>query len=144
MKRNHGKNTKSIWNTSKRDSTETPLNTIPKSLKIGKELGVPAQEEGRDPVEGTTAMIDRIVGETTAKKVGETTAMRGEEREVGETTALRGKVEETTARGIGRREVEAGVGETTPLMKAGGTLVKTGEGVARGPLVMEGPLLANP
>ena len=86
-------------------------------------------------------MTDKKVGETTAKIVGETTAMK---EEVGETTVLRGKVGETTAQDIERREVEAGVGETTPLMRIGGTLVRIGEGVAQGPLVMEGPLQANP
>ena len=86
-------------------------------------------------------MTDKKVGETTAKKVGETTAMR---EGVGETTVLRGKVEETIAQDIDKREVEAGVGETTPLMRIGGTLVKIDEGYAQGPLVMEGPLQANP
>ena len=58
---------------------------------------------------------------------------------VEETTALRGRVEETTAQGIDKKVAEAGVGETTPLRRAGGTLVRIDEGVARGPLVMEGP-----
>ena len=103
-------------------------------------------------------MIGREVGETTTRKVGETTTMRGRvgettaqgmdkivaEAGVGETTALKDKVGETTAQDMDKIVAEAGVGETTPLMKAGGTLVKTGEGVARGPLVMEGPLQANP
>ena len=138
MGRSHGKN------------TETPQDTSQGNLKIGRELGVPAQE-GRDPTGGIRVMIGREVEEiitrkveeTTARKVGETTTKEAEENtamgRVGETTALRGKVEETTARGIDKMEAEAGVGETTPLMRAGGTLVRIGEGVARGPLVMEGP-----
>ena len=38
-----------------------------------------------------------------------------------------------------KRGVDTGVGETTHLRRAEGTLVKTDEGVAQGPLVMEGP-----
>ena len=42
------------------------------------------------------------------------------------------------------KEEEEGVGDTTALMKGtargGGTLVKTDEGYAQGPVVMEGPL----
>ena len=72
-------------------------------------------------------------------QVGETTMMN----QVGETTAVRGRVGETTAQGRDKIVAGAEVGETTPLRRIGGTLV-IGEGVARGPLVMEGPLLANP
>ena len=147
MRRSHGK---SIWSIKKKDSTETPQDTSQGNLKIGRELGVPAQE-GRDPTGGTRVMIGREVEEiitrkveeTTARKVGETTTKEAEENtamgRVGETTALRGKVEETTARGIDKMEAEAGVGETTHLRRARGTLVRIGEGVTRGPLVMEGP-----
>ena len=80
------------------------------------------------------------VGETTAQGMNRTVVEAG----IGETTVWRDRVGETTAQDLGKIVAETGVGETTPQMKAGGTLVKTGEGVARGPLVMEGPLQANP
>ena len=56
-----------------------------------------------------------------------------------ETTAQKEGVGETTVQGRGKTGEGRGVGETTPLIRVGGTLDKTGEGVARGPMVMEGP-----
>ena len=150
MRRSLGKSIKNTWSTVKRESIETPQDTSQRSLKIEKELGVPVQE-GRDPLEGTRTLIDREVGETIARKAGETiTKIVGETpteiieetiamRQAGETTVLRGVVGETTARGRDKIVAETGVGETTPLKRIGGTLVKIGEGVARGPVVMEGP-----
>ena len=78
-------------------------------------------------------MTDRIVGETTATREG-----------VGETTVQRGRVGETTAQTMNMKEEGVEVGDTTALMKGtargGGTLVRTDEGYAQGPVVMEGPL----
>ena len=82
----------------------------------------------------------RTVEETLIETVEETTVMK----QVGETTALRDAVEGVIARGRGRIGGETEVGETTPLRRVGGTLVKIGEGDARGPVVMEGPQQANP
>ena len=132
MRRSHGKN---IWSTNK---IETPQGTSRENMKIGRELGVPVQEE-RDPIGGTRVMRGREVEEITNRKVEETTGETTAKVQVGETTALRDKVEETTAQGTDQMEVEAGVEETTHLRRAGGTLVRIGEGVAQGPLVMEGP-----
>ena len=155
MRRSLGKSIKNTWSTVKRESIETPQDTLQRSLKTEKELGVPVQE-GRDPLEGIRTMIDREVGETIARKAGETTTrIVGETltetveettimRQVGETTVLRGAVGEATARGRDKIEAETGVGETILLKRIGGTLVKIGEGIARGPLVMEGPQQANP
>ena len=84
-------------------------------------------------------MRGREVEEITTRKVEETTGETTAMVQVGEVTALRDRVEETTAQGIDKKVAEAGVGETTPLRRAGGTLVRIDEGVARGPLVMEGP-----
>ena len=106
---------------------------------------------------GETTVVSRVgettvvrgVGETTVvSKVGETTVVNivGEttmKNRVGETTAWIDKVGETTALCRDRIVAGVGVGETTPLRRTGGTLV-IDEGVARGPMVMEGPPLANP
>ena len=101
-------------------------------------------------------MTGREVGETTARRGGETPIKMVEEtqigiveetttmRLVGETTVPRGEAEEATARGRDKIGVEKEVGETTPLRRVGGTLVKIGEGIARGPVVMEGPQQAIP
>ena len=88
---------------------------------------------------GETTMKDRVEETTVVKVVGETTV----ENRVGETTAETGRAEETTALYRDRVVAGAGVEGTLPLRTTRGTLV-TGEGVARGPLVMEGPLLASP
>ena len=53
------------------------------------------------------------------------------------------RIEETTALDIGKT-ADPGIGENTHQQKAEGTLVITDEGVAKGPLVMEGPLQASP
>ena len=62
-----------------------------------------------------------------------------------ETMTLIGKEEETTAQGTDRKDkrIEEETEEITLLKKAGGTLVIIGEGDAKGPLVIEGPLQAN-
>ena len=62
------------------------------------------------------------------------------------TMTLIGKEEETTAQGTGKKDkmIEEEIEEIILLKKAGGTLVIIGEGDAKGPLVMEGPLQANP
>ena len=65
-------------------------------------------------------------------------------RLIGETTAQKEEVEGTIVQGRDKTGVETEVGETTPLRRVGGTLVKIGEGIARGPVVMEGPQQANP
>ena len=83
--------------------------------------------------------------------------MIGENTEVGmtvaeETTALIDKEEENTLQ-IGKTEeitgkrdkmTEEEIEEIILLKKAEGALVIIDEGVAKGPLVMEGPLQANP
>ena len=80
------------------------------SKKVGKTTSLPLEKGvGRD----LKINIIRKEGKTSTRKVGKTT------------------IEEKVA--------ETGVGETTTLRRAGGTLVRIGEGVARGPLVMEGP-----
>ena len=76
---------------------------------------------------GITKRVEETTGETTAKAL------------VGETTAQIGRAGETTVQDTGKRRADPGVGETTHLKRAEGTLVKTDEGVAQGPLVMEGP-----
>ena len=150
MRRSLGKSIRNTWDTVKRESIETHQVTLQRSMKIEKEPRVPVQE-GRDPLEGTRTLIDREVGETIARKAGETTTRIVEEtltetveettimRQVGETTVLRGEAEEATVRGRDKIGVEIEVGETTPLRRVGGTLVRIGEGIARGPVVMEGP-----
>ena len=62
-----------------------------------------------------------------------------------ETITLIGKEEETTAQGTGKKDkmIEEEIEEIILLKKAGGTLVIIGEGDAKGPLVIEGPLQAN-
>ena len=60
-------------------------------------------------------------------------------RLVGETTVQRGEVEGTIVQGRDKTGVETEVGETKPLRRVGSTLVRIGEGIARGPVVMEGP-----
>ena len=124
MRRNHGRN---IGRVSK---IETPQGTSQENMRIEKELEVPAQEE-KDPVGGTGAKRGMEVEETTE----ETTA----KALVEETTVQTDRAEETIVQGIDKRGVDPGVGETTHLRRAEGTLVKTDEGVAQGPLVMEGP-----
>ena len=59
-----------------------------------------------------------------------------------ENTLQLGKTEETT----GKRDkmTEEEIEEITLMKKAEGALVIVDEGVAKGPLVMEGPLQANP
>ena len=83
--------------------------------------------------------------------------MIGENTEVGmtvaeETIALIDKEEENTLQ-IGKTEeitgkrdkmTEEEIEEITLLKKAEGALAIIDEGVAKGPLVMEGPLQANP
>ena len=62
-----------------------------------------------------------------------------------ETITLIGKEEETTAQGTSKKDkmIEEEIKEIILLKKAGGTLVIIGEGDAKGPLVIEGPLQAN-
>ena len=105
MRKRHGKNIGSI------NKIVTPQGTSRENLKIGRELGVPAQEE-RDPMGGTRAMRGREVEEITTRKVEETTGETTAMVQVGEGTALRDRVEETTAQGTDKMEVEAGVEET--------------------------------
>ena len=73
----------------------------------------------------------------------ETTALIDKEEE---NTLQIGKTEEITAQGTGKRDkmTEEEIEEITLLKKAEGALVITDEGVAKGPLVMEGPLQASP
>ena len=132
MRRNHGRD---IWRASK---IETPQGTSQESMRIEKELEVPVQEE-RGPVGGTGAMRGREAGEIIIKRIGETTEETTAKALVEETTVQTDRAEETIVQDIGKRRVDPGVGETTHLRRAEGTLVKTDEGVAQGPLVMEGP-----
>ena len=83
-------------------------------------------------------MRGREVGEI-IKTVEETIEETIAKVRVGETTVQKDKVEETTVQDTDKMEEEQGVEETTHLRRAGGTLVRIDEGVARGPLVMEGP-----
>ena len=132
MRRNPGRST---WRASK---TETLQGTSQESMRIEKEPGVPVQEE-RDPVGGTRAMRGREAEEIIIKRVGETTGEIIAKAQVEETTAQTDKVGETTVQDIGKMKADPGVEETTHLRRAEGTLVRTDEGVAQGPLVMEGP-----
>ena len=111
--------------------------------------------------EETIAQIGRA-GEIIAQDIEGTEARRGREAEeiimrveetIGETTVRaqaeeitvqRGKAEEIIVQGTGRRRVDPGVEKTTHLRRAEGTLAKIDEGVAKGPLVMEGPQQASP
>ena len=151
MKKGCGRIIKTRWGTVRRGKIEIPKATILKSMRTGKEPEAQVLE-GRDPVERTWHMI----GETTAKIGGETPTKMEEEtwteivegilgmKLVGETTAQKEGVGETTVQGRGKTEEEKEVGKTTPLIRVGGILDKIGEGVARGPMVMEGPQQANP
>ena len=127
MRKNHGRNIRSIRRVSR---IETPLGISQGNMRIEKELEVPAQEE-KGPVGGTGARRGMVVEENTE----ETTA----KAQVEETTVQIDRAEETIVQDTDRRGVDPGVGETTHLRRAEGTLVKTDEGVAQGPLVMEGP-----
>ena len=132
MRRNHGR---SIWRPSK---TETLQGTSQESMRIEKELEVPVQEE-RGPAGGTGAMRGREAGEIIIKRVEETTEETTAKALAEETIAQIGRAGEIIAQDIGKRRADPGVGETTHLRRAEGTLVRTDEGVAQGPLVMEGP-----
>ena len=95
----------------------------------------------------TEEITVKIGGETPIKMEEETWTEIAEEiptmRLVEETTAQREGAEETIVQGRDKIGGEKEVGETTPL-RVGGTLVKIGEGVARGPMVMVGPQQASP
>ena len=122
----------------KQQTLQTPQGTSQESMRIEKESGVPAQEE-RDPVGGKRAMRGREAEEIIIKRVGETTGEIIAKAQVEETTAQTDKVGETTVQDTGKMKADPGVEETTHLRRAEGTLVRTDEGVAQGPLVMEGP-----
>ena len=80
------------------------------------------------------------VGMTVAE---ETIALIDKEEE---NTLQIGKTEEIIVQDTGKRDkmTEEEIEEITLLKKAEGALVIIDEGVAKGPLVMEGPLQANP
>ena len=86
-----------------------------------------------------TAMRGKEAGEIIIKRVEETTEETTARALAEETIAQIGRAGEIIAQDIGKRRADPGVGETTHLKRAEGTLVKKDEGVAQGPLVMEGP-----
>ena len=136
MRRNHGRGT---WRVIR---IETLQDILLESMKIGKEQEVPVQEE-KGLAEGTEARRGREAEET-IKRIEETTGETTAKALAEETTVQRDKAEEIIVQGTGRRRVDPGVEETTHLRRAEGTLAKTDEGVAKGPLVMEGPQQASP
>ena len=100
------------------------------------ETGMPVRQQA--PAEEIEARIGRGAEEIIMRVEGtieETTVKMPAE----EITVQRGKAEETIVQDTDRRRVGPGVEETTHLKRAEGTLAKTDEGVAKGPLVMEGP-----
>ena len=121
--------------------------TTPETMKIKRELEVPALEV--KDIEEIEAWIDIALEETIMMKeetteesmvlvqVGERLAQQGE------TTIMTGKKEETRAPDIDKTQ-DQDTEERTLQMKAEDTLDTIGEGDAKGPLVMEGPLQANP
>ena len=133
MKRSLGRDTRNRWRWRQKSSIGPTLDIIQRNTRRRRELEAPVQGGEKGRVGETTAMTDRTIGETMTMKEG-----------VGETTAQKGKVGETTAQDMNMKEEEEGVGDTTALMKGtargGGTLVRTDEGYAQGPVVMEGPL----
>ena len=122
-------------NTRRRLRIETLLDILPGNMRIEREQEVPAQEE-KGIVEEIEARIGREAEETTMKveEIIEETIVQA-----GEITAQIGKPGGTIVQDTGRGRVDPGVEETTHLKRAEGTLAKTDEVVAKGPLVMEGP-----
>ena len=119
----------------RREMREIPRGTTQKSTRIERGLEVQAQE-GKDPTEMTDHMIEEItakIGGETPIKIGETIAL------IEGIIALRGEAEGTIVQDKGLIEGEKGVGEIILLIRVEGTLDKKGEGVARGPMVIEDP-----
>ena len=96
----------------------TGVETSPYHTTKGSNLDSGTLLVGTKPIKGGVGGDLKV---NTIRREGETTT-----RKVGKTT-------------IEEKVIETRVGETTTLRRAGGTLVRIGEGVARGPLVMEGP-----
>ena len=118
-------------------------------MKTGKEQEAQVLEE-RDTAGEIEAWIGRVEGETTMmiEESTEVDIVPAEESKAqigrtGGSIAQIDRIEETIALDIGKI-VDLGIGENTHLKKAEGTLVIIDEGVAKGPLVMEGPLQASP
>ena len=122
--------------TRRRIRIETLQGILQEIMRTGREQEVPAQEV-KGPVEGTEARRGREAEEITMR-VGETIGETTVKAQAEEVIVQRGKAEGTIAQGTGRRRVGQGVEETTHLRRAEGTLAKIDEGVAKGPLVMEG------
>ena len=121
--------------------------TTPETMKIKRELEVPALEV--KDIEGIEAWKDTALEETIMMKVettGESMVLVpvGESlAQLGGNTVMIGKKEETRAPDIDKIQ-DQDIEERTLQMKAEDTLDTIGEGDAKGPLVMEGPLQANP
>ena len=124
--------------------------TTPETMKIKRELEVPALEV--KDIEEIEAWIDIALEETIMMKeetteesmvlvpVGESLVQIDK---LGGNIAMTDKKEETRAPDIDKTQ-DQDTEERTLQMKAEDTLDTIGEGDAKGPLVMEGPLQANP
>ena len=115
----------------------------PKNLMTGREPEVPAPE--RIDTEEKEAMKDMTPGETIIMRAEIPTGIMGPALVGGntvrpeETMTMTDIIEETRAQGIGLTQDLDTRGKTRQ-MKVGDTLVTTGEGDAKGPWVMKGPL----
>ena len=121
--------------------------TTPEITRIRRELEAPVLEV--KDIGEIEAWIDIIVEETIMMKeetIGESMVLVpvGESlAQLGGNTVMIGKKEETRAPDIDKIQ-DQDIEERTLQMKAEDTLDTIGEGDAKGPLVMEDPLQANP
>ena len=142
MRRKFGSSIKRTWVIWRSLRIETLQDILLENMMIGREQEVPVQEE-KGLAEGTEARRGKEVEEITMRveeTIGET-IVRAQTEEI---IVQRGKAEEIIVQDTGRRRVDPGVEKTTHLRRAEGTLAKIDEGVAKGPLVMEGPQQASP
>ena len=129
---------------------ETLLGISLGTMKKEKEQGALAQEE-RDIVGETEAMIGRVVEEIIMmieESIEVTTVpVEGSTAQIGKpegSTAQTDRIGGIAAPDTGKKAADPEIGGTILQKRAEGTLAITGEVVAEGPLVMEGPLQASP
>ena len=123
------------WGTRRREMKEIPKDTTPKSTRTGRGPEAQAQE-GRDPAGMTELLKEDIIvkiGGETPTQIGEIIAL------IEGIIALREGAEEIIVQDKGQTREGRGAEETILLIRVEGTLDKRGEGVARGPMVMEDP-----
>ena len=129
---------------------ETLLGTSLGTMKKEREQGALAQEE-RDTVGEAEARIGKEVEENTMMTEESTEVIavpaEGSTAQIGRpegSIAQIDRTEGTTAQDTGKERVDQETEGNIHQKKAEGTLAITDEGVAKGPLVMEGPLQASP